>query len=365
MKTSSLAALIEQPGGSFTLSQVELDDPREDEVLVRIEACGICHTDSKAQDRIEMPAVLGHEGTGRIEAVGSAVRRVKTGDRVIISYPSCGICPNCSRHQPYRCDHINELKFAGCRPDGSRPLSVAGKPVSSAFFQQSAFAEYAITPERSVIVVDSDEYPPERLAALPCGVQTGAGAVLNTLPVTAGNSLVVFGAGTVGLSAVMAARLIDACPIIAVDVIDHRLRVAGELGATHTLHAGDGDLLSQLQAILPRGAAFSLDTTGDPRMQNLAVDCLAMGGHCGLIAVTRAAYPFHLFSVFSRAAVLHGIIQGSAVPGEFLPQLLQYHEQGRFPFDRLITSYAFRDINRAFDDVRAGATIKPVLIMGQ
>lgn len=362
LNTSSLAAVIEQPGGEFTLTPVELDDLREDEVLVRIEACGICHTDVKAQSRLELPAVLGHEGTGRVEAIGSAVRRVHVGDRVIISYPSCGGCPNCKRRQPWRCDHINALKFAGCRRDGSRPLSRDGNPVSSAFFQQSAFATRAITMERSILPVTGD-HKPELLAALPCGVQTGAGAVLNTLPVGAGDSLVVLGAGTVGLSAVMAARIRDAATIVAVDVVESRLRLAGELGATHTLHSTDPDLAAQIGDILPRGARFTLDTTGNQDMQNLAVDCLAMGGHCGLVAVGREPFPFHLFSVFSRAAVLHGVIQGSSVPGKFIPRLLQYHDQGRFPFDRLITVYPFRDINRAFADAAAGAAVKPILKM--
>jgi aryl-alcohol dehydrogenase len=361
-KTNALAAVIEQAGGAFTLTPVVLDDLREDEVLVRIEACGICHTDVKAQTRLELPAVLGHEGTGRIEAVGSAVSRVNIGDRVILSYPSCGGCPNCQRRQPWRCDHINELKFAGRRLDGSRTLSLEGKPISSAFFQQSAFATRAITRERSVVPVTGD-YKPELLAALPCGVQTGAGAILNTLLVGAGDSLVVFGAGTVGLSAVMAARIRDAATIVAVDVVASRLRLAGELGATHTLHGDEPDLAARIGDILPKGARFTLDTTGNQDMQNLAVDCLAMGGECGLVAVGREPFPFHLFSVFSRAAVLYGVIQGSSVPGEFIPQLLRYHEQGRFPFDRLITVYDFNDINSAFADAAAGIAVKPVLKM--
>lgn len=362
LKTTPLAAIIDEPGGEFTLASVELDDLRDDEVLVRIEACGICHTDSKARTRLELPAVLGHEGTGRVEAIGRKVDRVKVGDRVIISYPSCGGCANCNNRQPFRCDHINELKFAGRRADGSCTISRDGVPVSSAFFQQSAFATHAITLERSLVPVTGD-HAPELLAALPCGVQTGAGAVLNTLPVGAGDSLVIFGAGTVGLSAVMAARIAGAAPIIAVDIIESRLQLAAGLGATHTLHGGDGDLPAQIRNIVARGACFSLDSTGTEQMQNLAVDCLAMGGHCGLIAVGREPFPFHLFSVFSRAAVLHGVIQGSAIAGEFIPRLLQYHDQGRFPFERLITVYGFHDINRAFADAASGTAVKPVLKM--
>lgn len=356
------AAILEQPDGEFSLEAVELDAPRDDEVLVRIEACGICHTDSKARHRLRLPAVLGHEGAGTVEAIGRNVERVKIGERVIISYPSCGACPNCERRQFWRCDRIMELKFAGCRADGSYTVSRNGEPVSSAFFQQSAFATRALAPQRSLVPAPGN-YPAELLAALPCGVQTGAGAVLNTLGVGAGGSLVVVGAGTVGLAAVMAARLQDASPIIVVDIIDARLQLAAELGATHCLHGGDPDLAAQIHAVTKRGADFTLDTTGTADMQNLAVDCLAMGGQCGLVAVNREPFPFHLFSVFSRAATVHGVIQGSAVAGEFIPRLLEYYEQGRFPFDRLITVYPFRAINRAFADAAAGIAVKPVLKM--
>jgi len=356
------AAILERPDAEFSLEPVELDAPRDDEVLVRIEACGICHTDSKARHRLALPAVLGHEGAGTVEAIGHNVDRVSVGDRVIISYPSCGACPNCERRQFWRCDRIMALKFAGCRADGSRTISRNGQPLSSAFFQQSSFATRALAPQRSLVPVPGD-YPAELLAALPCGVQTGAGAVLNTLDLGAGDSLVVFGAGTVGLAAVMAARIRDAATIIAVDITDSRLQLAQELGATHCLHGGDDDVATQIRDILPRGMEFSLDTTGKPAMQNLAVDCLAMGGQCGLVAVGREPFPFHLFSVFSRAATVHGVIQGSAVPEEFIPGLLDYYEKGRFPFDRLITVYPFRDINRAFADAAAGTTVKPVLKM--
>jgi aryl-alcohol dehydrogenase len=362
MTTSATAALWPDEYGPFRLQTVVLDDPHDDEVLVRIQACGICHTDSKARTRVALPAVFGHEGAGTVAAVGAAVTQVQPGDRVILTYPWCGACDHCRHHETFRCEHINALKFGGCRLDGSQPVSLNGRPVSSAFFQQSAFATYALTPARCLVPVDKTP-PIERLAALSCGVQTGAGAVINTLKAVAGQALAIFGCGTVGLSAIMAARMIGVTPLVAVDRLESRLALARELGATHVIPAGGGDILEQLRDALPRGMDLSLDTTGAEDMMNHAVDCLDMGGQCGLVAVPPGTAEFHLFSVFSRAAVLHGVIQGSAESRVFLPQLLDWHEQGLFPYDRLITTYDFRDIDQAFADAASGKVVKPVLLM--
>jgi aryl-alcohol dehydrogenase len=362
MTTSATAAVWPDEHGPFRLQSVTLDDPRDDEVLVRIQACGICHTDSKARARVALPAVFGHEGAGTVAAVGAAVTQVRPGDRVILTYPWCGECDHCRRHETFRCEHIQALKFGGCRLDGSRPVSLNGRPLSSAFFQQSAFATYALTPARCLVPADN-AHPVERLAALSCGVQTGAGAVINTLKAGAGQSLAVFGCGTVGLAAIMAARMIGASPLVAVDRLENRLALARELGATHVIPAGGGDIPEQIRGVTPRGMDLSLDTTGAEDMMNHAVDCLGMGGQCGLVAVPPGTTEFHLFSVFSRAAVLHGVIQGSAESRVFLPQLLDWHEQGLFPYDRLITTYDFRDIDRAFADTGSGKTVKPVLLM--
>ena len=362
MTTTATAAIWPDEHGPFRLQNVVLDDPRDDEVLVRIQACGICHTDSKARARVALPAVFGHEGAGTVEAVGAAVTQVKPGDRVILTYPWCGECDHCRRHETFRCEHIQALKFGGRRLDGSRPVSVDGRPVSSAFFQQSAFATYALTPARCLVPIHN-AHPVERLAALSCGIQTGAGAVINTLKAGAGQSLAVFGCGTVGLAAVMAARMVGVTPLVVVDRLQNRLALARELGANHVIYAGEGDILEQLRETAPRGLDLSLDTTGAADMMNHAVDCLGMGGQCGLVAVPPGTVEFHLFSVFSRAAMVHGVIQGSAESRRFLPELLDWYEQGLFPYDRLITTYAFEDIDRAFADAASGKIIKPVLLM--
>jgi aryl-alcohol dehydrogenase len=168
MTTKATAAVIHEPNGQFSFETIELDDLRSDEILVRIEASGVCHTDMRAQGLTPLPAaVLGHEGAGMVEAVGSGVSRVIPGDRVVISYPFCGTCPNCVQGRAYICEHAIPLSFAGARLDGSKTITLNGKTISSAFFQQSSFSTHSITLERDVVPVKGD-HKPEMLAAIPC-----------------------------------------------------------------------------------------------------------------------------------------------------------------------------------------------------
>ena len=367
MPTTATAAVLYEANGQFTLQKVELDDPRSDEILVRIEASGVCHTDMMARSMLEPPMVLGHEGTGVVEAVGSSVTRIKTGDRVVISYPWCGACHECVTAHAYRCERrqgVLPIAFAGSRLDGSKPISLDGRPISSAFFQQSSFASHAITLERDVVPVSHD-HPAEMMAAIPCGIQTGAGAVLNSMKVGVQDAFAVFGTGAVGLSAVMAGHLIGVSPLIAVDVVDERLNLALELGATHAMNAKEGDVVARIKDIAPRGVNFSFDTTGNEQVLADAIDCLAMGGECGIVTVPHHGdkFPFTPRGLFTRTATLRGIIQGSALPNIFLPKLIALQQRGRFPYERLIKTYDFADINQAFKDSEAGRTIKPVLKM--
>jgi aryl-alcohol dehydrogenase len=358
------AAVIHRPDDMFSLETIELDDLRNNEILVRIEACGICHTDVKARNILSLPAVLGHEGTGIVETIGSTVTRVKPGDRVVISYPWCGDCPQCVAGNPFICTQVMPICFGGSRLDGSSTMTLNNAPISGAFFQQSSFASHAITLEQDVVKVNSD-LPPEMLSALPCGVQTGAGAILNTLSVGAKDSLLVIGAGTVGLSAVMAGKLAGAFPLIVVDLNKERLELAKELGASHIIHDNDNDLAKQVRDITTYGVTSALDTSGSMAVLEMAIECLAQGGRIGIVTAPPGdhKFPFNTRSLFSRGASLHSVFQGSAIPNEFIPRLLKLNKQGRFPYDRLIKTYQFADINTAFEDAKSGCVIKPVLIM--
>ena len=364
MTYTATAAIVWEPGGELTLEPVELDALQNHELLVRIEACGICHTDVKFQERLELPAVFGHEGTGTVEAVGNSVKGISPGDRVVLSYPWCGTCPSCEHEEPYRCESIPELKFGGQRPDGSKPVRLNGKEITSAFFQQSSFATRAVVAEKTVVPVNTDQ-PPEMLAALPCGVQTGAGAVLNTFNVQAGESLVIFGVGAVGLSSVMAGELVGANPIIAIDMVQSRLDLAMDLGADYAFIASDPDLLDRIAAIMPRGTNYALDCSATvPALRN-AIEVIGQGGKVGIFSAPPPGQMFEFTTrgLFEKVGSLHGIVHGFSVPQKFIPELIRYQEEGRFPYEKLVTTYKFEDINQAMADAESGTAVKPVLLM--
>lgn len=361
---TATAAILRKPYGEMRLETVELDDLRQGEILVRVEASGICHTDAKFQGVLPLPAVFGHEGTGIVEASGPGVTQVKPGDRVIMSYAFCGSCPYCADDKPYLCENNQQLSFTGRRADGSPAMRLNGKPISGSFFQQSSFASHAITLERTVVLVDS-ELPPEMLAAIPCGVQTGAGAMLNTFGVKEGETVIVFGAGAVGLSAVMAARMINAATIICVDMLENRLDLALELGATHALNINDGEIPPRVRDILPRGARYAFDASATVAALEDAMQCIGQGGKIAIVSFPEGGqkFPFTTKELFLRVASLQGTMQGHAVPQRFLPKLIEWQQQGLFPYEKLITRYDFADINKAFSDAESGTAIKPVLLM--
>lgn len=357
-------ALLPTPDSAFELREARVYGPASDEVRVRVAACGVCHTDAVARQMVPMPCVLGHEGAGVVEECGSAVKDLRAGDRVMLTYPWCGECGACRAGKPHACSQHFALAFAGHRRDGSRPVRIGDQPVSSAYFQQSSFSTLAVAPARSAVRIESD-ISLELAAALGCGISTGAGAVVNTLSAGPGSSLVVFGAGAVGLAAVMAARIVDAATVVAVDVNPGRLQMAAELGASAVLDARDPDLGARLTAILPGGSSLVLDTSGAPGAWMSGLEILAPDGTFAFVTLPQplADFTFKPLPLFVRAASMKAVLQGSAVSRRFVPQMLEWHAAGRFPFDRLVTTYPFTEINRAFADAAAGTTIKPVLKM--
>ncbi len=346
------AAVLRQSGGPLKIESLELEEPREDEVLVRLVATGICHTDIGFIDDWDgPPVVLGHEGAGVVEQVGAGIKAVKPGAHVVLSYQSCGQCRQCLKGRPTACRHFWEANFGFARLDGSNAF--VGSDVRGHFFGQSSFATHTLATERNLVEVPED-LSLELLAPLGCGLQTGAGTVMNSLKVPKGASIAIFGTGAVGLAAIMAARLAGAAPIIGVDLDPARLKLALELGATQVINNSHADVAAQITKI-SGGVDFVLEITGAPSMYQLAVEVLNPRGTVALIATpTRSAS-------LSEGRKTLGIIEGDAVPQSFIPKLIALYQAGQFPFDRLVKFYEFGEINRAIAEARRGAAIKPVL----
>ena len=353
------AALVPEKGAPFRLETLELADPGPDELVVRVAACGVCQTDAHGRDDyfgIPFPCVFGHEGAGVVERVGERVRRFAAGDRVLMVSPSCGTCKACTLGLPGYCAGARRIKFGGRLRDGRIPFHQGNAPVFGAFFQQSSFATHALATEGNVVKIP-DELPLEHAAAFACGVNTGAGAVLNALRPAPGSSIAVFGAGTVGLAAVMAARIAGCSTIVAVDLHDNRLALARELGATHVLGAS---------AAVPMQVDASVEAAGDPTALRRAVDCLAPLGVCCLVGSARKGVEAALeMAQLQHGRTLRGCIQGDAPPQAFFPRLFDYWRSGRLPVERLINLYELQDINRAMAAAASGRVVKPVLRIGR
>jgi len=361
------AAVVYERSGPFHIERVELAGPVAGEVLVRVVASGICQTDVHARDGyfpIQYPAVYGHEGAGIVERTGPGVEKVKPGDCVIMVFPSCGTCVYCTNGKPAYCLEASRLKHLGTRGDGSTVMTLKGAPVFSCFFQQSSFATYALATERNVVKVPED-VPLELLAALPCGINTGAGAVLNVLRPQPGDAFAVFGTGTVGLAGLMAARIAGCEPIIAVDVHPNRLALARSLGATHTTDAANSDPVAEIRNITGGlGVRASLEAAGSPQALRQALDCLQPMGTCCLVGSSRKGTEARVdMNHLQNGRAVRGCIQGDSIPEQFIPHLIDLYRAGKLPIERLVAFYNFVDINQAVADSIAGQTIKPVLRM--
>lgn len=356
MKTYRIqAAVLRRRDSPLKIESLELEGPRDDEVLIRLVASGVCHTDIDFCDswsEADQAVVLGHEGAGVVEEAGKCVKHLKRGDHVVLSYQSCGSCHQCRQGNPAHCHRFYELNFGFQRLDGSNALGRSG--VRGHFFGQSSFATHSLATERNLVKVTKD-LPLEVLSPLGCGLQTGAGTVMNSLKVHKGASLAVFGTGAVGLAAIMAARLAGANPIIGVDIRPKRLQLAQLLGATHAIHPPRQDVATRMARITGSGVDYVVETTGSPEIHQLAIEVLNPHGVVGLLTgeMGRSDLP--------EGRKTLGIIQGDAVPQQFIPKLIRLYQSGRFPFDRLEKFYPFNEINQAISDAKRGITIKPVL----
>lgn len=351
------AAVLRTHGGPLKIETLTMEGPQDSEVLVRTVASGICHTDISMMNSWETangPLVLGHEGAGVVEVAGENVRSVRPGDHVILSYQSCGICRACKSGHPTKCRRFYELNFGFARPDGSNALEACG--VRGHFLGQSSFSSYILATERNIVRV-SQKLPLNLLAPLGCGIQTGAGTVMNMLKVHKGESIAIFGTGAVGLSAVMAARIAGASPIVGVDIRPSRLKLALDLGATHVINSLKADVAESLKNITKGGMDYVLEITGSRELMQLAVDRLGKRGTAAYF--TGDGIPDSV----PRGKKARSVIQGDSVPQVFIPKLIRLYQSGEFPFNRLLKYYDFKDINKAMKDSLNGRTIKPVLLM--
>ncbi|WKA52433.1 NAD(P)-dependent alcohol dehydrogenase [Planococcus liqunii] len=359
------AAVTHGLGEEFKFEEVELGEPKDHEVLVKIVASGVCHTDAVARDLglSPFPAVLGHEGSGVVEKVGSAVTSIEAGDHVVLSFAYCGHCENCLTGHPTVCLNFNELNFGGKMQDGTNRIHHHDHAVST-FFGQSSFGTFAVTNERNVVKVDK-EVDLTLLGPLGCGIQTGAGTVLNRIKPEFGSSIAVFGSGAVGLSAVMAAKIAGCLNIIAVDIHDNRLELAKELGATHTLNGKIVDVVNEIKEITGGGTHYAVETTGVPPVVKQAIHSLRPLGSCAIVGVTpEITFDVHN-DIMAEGKTVMGVIEGDSIPQVFIPQLVAYYKRGMFPFDKLTKVYEFEQLNEAFEDSKNGSTIKPIVKIGQ
>ncbi|MBF6209152.1 NAD(P)-dependent alcohol dehydrogenase [Streptomyces gardneri] len=356
------AALSRGASHPFSIEEIDIDDPRPDEILVRMRAVGICHTDLLTRQMFptDTPVVLGHEGAGVVEKVGSSVRRVSVGDHVLISYDSCGSCPRCTAGMPSYCAQFAVLNSSGGRADGSSPLSQDGNRVAGAFFGQSSFATHALVTERNAVVVEND-VDLTTTASFGCGMQTGAGAVANVLRPGSDARLAVYGAGSVGMAAIMAARALDVSTIVAVDLSESRRETALKLGVAASIDGSAADVTEQVKTAAGGEITHALDTTGVPAVIAGAANALGPLGTLVLVGLGAPQATIDIPPFIGGGRSLRGCIEGDAVPGEFIPRLVEWHRAGRFPIERIVTPFPFAEINTAVAAMAAGGAIKPVL----
>jgi len=360
------AAVLHAPHTPFSLEDLELAAPRAGEVLVRIAAAGVCHSDwhfVSGDLTTPLPAVLGHEGAGIVEATGPGVTSVKPGDHVVLLWRAgCGRCEYCSIGKPALCSTNRRMRANGGLNDGTTRLRGASGEVKH-FLGVSCFAERAVVPEMGVLPI-GDDVPLDVAAIVGCAVMTGVGAVVNTAAVRPGASVLVVGAGGVGLSAVMGAKLAGADPIIVSDLVPAKLELARELGATHAID-GAGDLLAAVREITGEGVDFAFDCIGHAALLGQAVKALRRAGTAVAVGLPRAdaEVAVNVVEMITAEKSLKGSIYGSTRHFADIPRLLEHYRRGKLPLDRLLARrYQLAEINEAYRALLAGEFARAVIV---
>jgi len=351
----------------FAIEEVELDPPGEGEVLVRIRAAGLCHSDLSTVngDRPRpMPMVLGHEAAGEVVEPGPGVKDLAAGDHVIVVFvPSCGSCLPCMEGRPGLCEPAVPANASGTLLSGARRIKLDGQPVNH-HIGVSAFAEYAVVSRHSLVKIDRD-LPFEEAALFGCAVVTGAGAVLNTARLPTGSSVAVVGLGGVGLMSMLAARAAGARQVIALDTIDDKLKLAKQMGATHVVNATSPDAAEQVKAISGGGVEFAFEMASSVKALELAYKVTRRGGTTVTASLPHpdARFALPATNLVAEERTLKGSYIGSCVPARDIPRYIALYRLGLLPVDRLLSErIGLADINEGFDRLADGATVRQVLL---
>jgi len=364
------AAVCYEPNAPLQLEEVTLrEELQAHEVLVRVVASGVCHTDILARDvsadipLMPRPSILGHEGSGIVDRIGSSVSAVSPGDHVIMSYHYDGDCSACAKGLNPYCTNYQEYNLVGTSASGL-PVHTTRRGPASIFHQQSSFASYTICTDHNLHKVDTT-YPLEKLGPLGCGFLTGAGGVINALQPEPGSSIVLFGLGAVGLSALAMARKRGCGRIIGIDLHKNRLKLALEMGATDVIDARSEDAVARVLELLPAGADYVFEATGITTVISNASEVLGVGGYCllcGGVSDPNAKSEFTPMTFLSNRHI-HGTRMGHRDPDKTIKAVLSLVHEGYLPLDRLIRIYELKEINRAIADAESGEVIKPVILM--
>ena len=362
-----ITAAVTREKGKVSFETVELAEPKANEVLVKMVACGICHTDIACIEQflpVQYPYISGHEGVGIIEKVGAAVTEFAPGDRVGMSFPSCGCCDNCKDSHPWACESNFEQLFGGNLREGSKRVKGEDGSEIGVMFGQGSFATYVVADQSNTVKIDVDsDEALSNLCSLGCGIQTGAGSVLNRMKPRPGTSIAVFGCGNVGLGAVMAAKISGCSTIIAVHGRRGR-EEALDAGATHVINGRSEDIVARIMEITGgKGVNYALESAGVPDMASTMLDCMARNGVCVLVSVTGpATIPVELErQIMNPSVTVTGAVEGCSNPKVFIPELVRYYKEGRLPINKLNKFYDFKDIEQALHDCHEGTVVKPIL----
>ena len=351
----------------LAIDDLEIEPPGEGELLLRIHAAGLCHSDLSTinGDRPrQMPMVLGHEAAGEVMELGPGVKDLKVGDRVVLVFvPSCGHCIPCAEGRPALCEPGAKANGAGTLLSGAVRLRRKGQPVLH-HIGVSAFAEYAVVSRRSVIKVDRS-LPYDEAALFGCAVITGAGAVINTAKVPAGSSAAVVGLGGVGLMSVLAAKVSGCRQVIAIDMLPDKLARAKQLGATHVVDARDAKAVEAVRDLSGGGVEFAFEMAGSVKALELAYKVTRRGG---TTVTASLPHPSHTFAIPATQLVaeertLKGSYVGSCVPERDIPRFISLYQQGLLPVDRLMSErIGLDEINEGFDRLADGTSVRQILL---